>query len=140
MSLRCNHDAMDVAKLLKIPETAFEAFLENLGTANFLRRYTQSHKNVITDSLAATLNQTYGISYHTETARNLLTATAAGDPHADLLDRMVMTVLHGRLEEAGIWDRNLRRQPKYCEPGRSRNGSDHRRSSGVLGSIFRTAL
>ena len=100
------HDAKEIAHRLRIPDTAQDTFLDHLHNADLLRRYTGSH--VISDSVTATLQQTWYIIPNGDAVQAPTTGSRPGDPNADLLYGMIMSellqVLHGRLEEAGIWD------------------------------------
>ena len=91
-------------RLMQLPETAFQEFLENVKKASLVRQATGSQ--LAEDNIAAMLSQTWYAIPDSSEVMGPRTGSRPGDPIADVLFGMIMSrclqVINQRLEEQGL--------------------------------------
>ena len=96
--------AAQIFQLLKLPPTAFQAFLENIGTGSLIQEATGS--SILADYMGANLSATWFTVPNGCCISTPQTGSRPGDPCADLLFGFIMTHMlrgiHSRALEAGI--------------------------------------
>ena len=108
------HEIPTIARMLEIPETALEAFAENMRTTQAVHHATESR--LTTEVVTNMLSDTWFAIPSGQHICKPATGSRPGDPVADILFGLIMGHLlqsiHERLQQAGVW----RYTPTTAEP------------------------